>query len=51
MENKYIYSEYFHQQQLQRVKNKSGEQRNIRLEDKRQQELKLLKNQRNVTKI
>jgi len=32
-------------QQLQGVKNKSEEQRNIRLEDKRQKELKQVKDQ------
>ena len=46
MKNKYIQSEYFRQQQLQRVKNKSKEQRNIWFEDKLQEELKLLKNKR-----
>ena len=50
MKNKYTQSEYFRQQQLQRVKNKSKEQRNIWFEDKLQEELKLLKNKRGKSK-
>ena len=52
MKDKYVESEYFRQQQLQRVESKSEEQRNMRIEHKRHQELKLLKNkgkeQRNI---
>ena len=51
MKNKYIQSEYFRQQQLQRVKSKSKEQRNIWFEDKLQEEFKLHKTKGKIKEI